>query len=183
MATLVCGFGRCGSSLVMGMLDAGGVPVVGRRPAYEVGETAVSVATSWLLSLNGKAVKVLDPQRVLTHKPTGCRVIWLERDAREQARSQIKFMRMVGGIPIASNGWKRLARSYATDRNKAMRILTGLPIIRLKFEDILASPRDAARMLSGFFPTLNREAAAARVIKRDPACAEGLDIEISQLAF
>lgn len=38
---LVCGFGRCGSSLVMQMLDVGGLPVVGSFPDYERAEASL----------------------------------------------------------------------------------------------------------------------------------------------
>ena len=42
----VCGHGRCGSSMVMQMLDAGGFPCFGEYPAYEPEEVGMKHGTA-----------------------------------------------------------------------------------------------------------------------------------------
>jgi hypothetical protein len=60
---LVAGLGRCGSSLVMRLLDAAGVPTVGTFPAFEE-QTLPRDALGWVEAYAGRAVKVLDLSRV-----------------------------------------------------------------------------------------------------------------------
>lgn len=182
MLTLVCGFGRCGSSLTMQMLQAGGAPVAGRFPAFELDEMRqIPISNDWLRSLGSVAVKVLDPQRCLA-KPFVARIIWLTRDHKQQAKSQVKFMRMLAGVPIKTGAWKVLARSYVNDQAKAIRLFHGLPMLRLSFEKIINHPLDAAKELTAFFPDLSVEAASKAVLKRSPECAPGLDIEMALVA-
>lgn len=59
--TIVCGFGRCGMSLVMQTLDAGGMPVHDSWPAYE-DATAHGGNRALMDTLPAKAVKRLDRQ-------------------------------------------------------------------------------------------------------------------------
>ena len=61
MIILVVGFGRCGSSLCMQMLNAAGVDCLGEAPHYEDPRTVIKrLSQNWLYLQDGKAVKVLD---------------------------------------------------------------------------------------------------------------------------
>ena len=62
---VVTGFGRCGSSLAMRMLCAGGMPVTtDNRDSFE-DERVMRLPgdTRWLRECEGRALKVLDPYR------------------------------------------------------------------------------------------------------------------------
>ena len=101
---LVVGLGRCGSSLTMQMLAAGGMPVHGKAPTYEVEEAMVGrMDRAWLAAQRG-AIKVLEPKRmpslVLDHP--GNAIIWLDRDPDQQAKSQAKFLHLVADTPKLS---------------------------------------------------------------------------------
>lgn len=179
MPTIVSGFGRCGTTLVMHMLAAGGAEVVGRRPAYEVDQAArVPIDLTWLSSCGEAAVKVLDPQRSLKSVRSDVRVIWLDRNPEQQARSQVKFLRQVAGVPIRASAWKRLARSFSTDRQKVDALFANSPVLKLSFEAVLSDPLGAAREMTAYFPGLDVERAAAVVQRRPASCAPGMSVEI-----
>lgn len=95
MITIITGQGRCGSSLIMQMLAAAGLPVVGSPSFYEDERSSISkFDPDWLVSLDGKYVKVLGVQH-LKLKPADYRFIFLKRNPSEQAMSQNKFQTIV----------------------------------------------------------------------------------------
>ena len=186
---LVCGHGRCGSSLMMQMLQAGGYPTVGYYPAFEdecVGIDADMFAL--LRDSSGHAIKVLDPQMREWPSPmdTQTRVIWLDRDRNEQGRSQVKFLRLIGGIEgIPQNAWKAFAASYGADTAFALKTFRdrGLEVLRITFEDLILFPHSTALRVSEWIrEDLDLERMAGAVIRRSPKCQPGVDIELLQVA-
>lgn len=186
---LVTGFGRCGSSLVMQMLHAGGVDCTGTYPAFEdpaggFGGPFHRGNVAAAAGFAGKAIKVLDPQEGRLPPGLPYRAIWCRRDFREQARSQVKLLRMVMGVPAGREEARRFERSYASDLPKAINSLRSAGIRRfmdVRFEDTLASPQRIARELA-VWCELPAEAApkmAAAVRRRSPECAPGMDMELS----
>lgn len=180
---LVCGFGRCGSSMVMQMLAAGGMATVGRGPAYEddrAGERPIDAA--WMVSLAGSAVKVLDPH--VTRPPIGpsYRVIWMERNEREQAKSQAKFLRMMAGVELGRHEVRAFAASYRRNMPEVDALFRAISakVLRLRFEQVLANPERAALQIVGHLGTaLDIRAMTAAVINRMPQCRPDLSIELS----
>ena len=145
---IVAGLGRCGTSMVMKMLAAGGIATIGTFPDFEDMDTdrqrSLNLA-AWLARCEGRAVKVLDPQRV--PPPTGqfYRMIWLTRDPEQQGRSQIK---LIDAHPSRAMR-KAMAQSIRRDEPRARRALataalSGTPMLRLTFEGILNDPLAAA---------------------------------------
>lgn len=178
---LVCGFGRCGSSLVMQMLAAGGMDCVGRWPSYEwEGGGAIPWA-----DMGGRVVKILDlfrqPDFDLPRRPGGYRALWLDRNPDQQARSLIKFQAAVGlrAAPRADRTERRaLARSLANDRagciTKLHRIAGRAPTM-MTFENILRDPvRAASALVAWTDQDLDRQAMAAQPLPRDAACLPGM---------
>lgn len=171
---VVSGFGRCGSSLVMQMLSAGGVQCLGRHPAFESREVVCP----------GQAVKILDPQRgaeALPYPiPDGARVIWIDRDPSEQARSLAKFTATLLGVSYSRDQRRALVMQLRGDRLRAMRVLASRPLLVLSFESLLESPRLAAQKLAEFVGgEFDIDAAARQVRPRSPECAPGMDMELS----
>ena len=170
---VVSGFGRCGSSLVMQMLHAGGVPCLGQYPAFE-GRAAVAP---------GQAVKILDPHREAPAPypiPPLARVIWLDRDAREQAASHAKFVALTMGLHYDREHRRRLVAMLRADRPHALRAIGKRPLLLLSFEGLLASPGTQAARLAAFVgsPLFDVAAAVRQVQRRSPRCAEGLAMEL-----
>lgn len=182
---VVAGLGRCGTSLVMQMLHAGGMPCVPGDgfPAFEDRRTAVmgEINPVWFAGLAGKAVKVLDPHvnRIPSEVPVA--VVWLDRNVREQARSQAKFLRLVAEVDVPSHYPRALAKALVRERGEAWEALPKEPALVLAFEGILASPARAAAALNAAVGglALDEAAMAGAVRERSPECAPGLDMETS----
>jgi hypothetical protein len=188
--TFVCGFGRCGSSLVMQMLDAGGMNCVGEFPDYE--PDAVNLASigtmtaAWLARHEWHAMKILDPQRGRIEPGVPCRAIWLDRDPIQQARSAVKMMREFMGIAVPSprRTVHAFAAAYKADRPRALASLRAAGVARvlaLRFEDILATPYEAATIIANLCPESALDVAkmAACVLSRRAECAPDMAIEHS----
>lgn len=148
---IVAGLGRCGTSMVMQMLAAGGIATVGTFPDFEDMDTDRQRSlnpAAWLARCEGRAVKVLDPQRVPPPAGQLYRTIWLTRDPEQQGRSQIK---LIDANP--SRAMRRaMAQSIRRDEPRARRALaaadlSGRAMLQLTFEGILGDPFAAARAI------------------------------------
>lgn len=184
----VCGFGRCGSTMVMEMLNAGGIrPVDGSQ---ERSHELDSDVQDWLAQAPpqpaDRAVKILDavlrwPE--LVHARTDFDLfVWLDRDPIEQARSMLKLLRYVGVTGRATV--HDLAAGFARDRDRTLDILRAHPtahVVELSFEEVLADPWEGAVTL-GAVLVLDVDAAAAVVHRRTGACKPGLLFEITGVA-
>lgn len=121
MIVVVGGFARCGSSMLMRMLRAGGIPALaddqeGGLEYHEAVELPDNHA--WLAKADGMAVKVLDPHRCVVPRQYDARFILMRRNVHEQALSQEKFLRTVlPGLPVERGYAARLAKSLASDWN------------------------------------------------------------------
>lgn len=186
----VCGFGRCGSSMVMRMLDVGGIPPVAGSASvsYELRTDAQASLTAD--DLDGRAIKLLD---VILHE-RGCpcewpaakadwRIIWLDRNHQEQAKSTVKLLNAISGRPLPTDSARRLAQSYGPDKPRALRRLRMLgPVYCMSYEAILADPIKQATNLRDFLRPdfdLIESASAVVVQDRHPACADSLAFETS----
>lgn len=177
----VCGFGRCGSTMVMTMLAAGGLPPVdGSSPGcYEVSDLA-HIFKLGPAYFAGRAVKLLDS--VLYYGvplASEWRFVWLDRDPKQQARSQVKFISpFVTALPDGAAA--SFAASYGRDRPAALGALRRHgEVTVLRYEDMLANPRKGAKRLRAVFPDLDIDAATAVVHRRDGACRPDLSVEIA----
>jgi len=192
--TVVTGLGRCGTSMVMSMLDAGGMPVFcgddtdgARGTSYEANGYANRLPEyhDWLDRCVGKAVKVLDPIHFGLPHGRRYRFVLLDRNAEHQAKSQCKVLRLMSGLNTNINHRKRMAKANAADITKTLKILESMgPVLRISFESVLRDPTDSARRLADFVGIdfeQNGAAMAGRVLERDSACAPGLEIELAAL--
>lgn len=177
---IVSGLGRCGSSLAMQMLQAGGMRCVGTYPAFEHHATIPEDLTlEWVQSAGGWAFKLLDPQRcAFRFDAARAVVILLRRDPRQQAESMAKFSSMVVGLPFSRGQRKRLAAAFASDLPNARAKFSALPLVEMRFEEMIEAPIEAATRMRAFLYShgFSLDAAkAARVVRpRSAACYPGL---------
>jgi len=185
--TIVAGFGRCGSSLVMQMLAAGGMPTpYSEYPSYETDFPHTRVA---IHALFGGAIKVLDPH--INRPPVGHEYhwIWLDRDQVQQAKSMAKFWRAAAPATLPEFGpdqIAKLAEAFKRDRPRANGLMLKYTqpggILKLRFEAILANPAWAAYSLNKFCGgRLDEAKMAAAVRPRGPECLPYL-MEFEQMA-
>lgn len=178
--TLVSGFGRCGTSMVMQMLRAGGMPVMGDWPAFEVTQATVSDFDAyWVSGQDGAAVKVLDLHKVGRHLGPGAfRTIWLDRNTSQQALSHAKFLRITSGLVMTRRNRRRFERSLRSDRPAALREAKRLGnVMILRFGEILEDPYKAAVDICLFTGLTDPKAMASAVRPRSPVAMLGMDLE------
>lgn len=178
---VVSGLPRSGTSLMMQMLDQGGIEVVtdGTRTAdidnpkgyYELERVkAIQRDTSWLAETRGKAFKMVS--QLLYHLPASerYRIIFMERDLEEMLASQEKMLKRLGrpAAPrdeIVGPYKLHLERLHAwLSRQCNMRVL------RIHYNELLQEPHrqaervreylgieaDIDRMVSAVDPSLYR---------------------------
>lgn len=190
---IVAGLGRCGSSLTMQMLDAGGAPCFGSFPDYEEQGRAPhgrALEFAWLAEcIAGHAIKVLDPHLTSLPRTYPGPAIWLDRDPAEQVRSQAKLAVATLGIaPPDRNQRRRWERTLIAERRRALAALEGREILHMRFETLIERPAVAVHEIASFAEALwiarvlDRAAMAAQVCRRDAACAPGLDLEAALIS-
>lgn len=174
---VVCGFGRCGSSLMMQMLNAGGISTSGRYPAFEdecANLAAFDIAR--LAEMRGRAVKVLDPHEApsMDHIPHAA--IWIDRNPKQQAKSFAKFSATVLGFHVDRGMRVACENSYRRERPGAMRAASADPsnLFRTTFEILIKSPGAAmtvlAEWLQPFGFRLDADRAATAALHRGTEC-------------
>lgn len=181
----VCGFGRCGTTMAMAMLDAGGcLPLPGTNPgSYEFASPAEALDHP-LQAFRGHSVKLLDEQTLGPLPDVAWRFVWLDRDPLQQAISALKLLIHTGVMDPPANTTQvryrveRLVYSYRLDRPRYLGALRRVgPVTVLRYEDALAVPKRAAKALAKVWPDLDRQAAAAAVHDRDGGCLPDLAAE------
>lgn len=188
--TIVAGLGRCGSSLVMQMLAAGGHPIFdpdeARHPAYESPAVlGLPARHEFLQQAHGCALKVLDPHKYRLPLGHRYRIIWCDRDAKEQAKSQLKFLEAMFGIKKSRDDRRLMQRSNERDRNACLGMFVKMPkcdLLVVRFEDLLGRSFTEAKRIAKFvgLPALLAVEMAACVAVRSPQCYDGM-MEFDQL--
>ena len=145
---LVCGLGRCGTSMVMQMLAAGGVAVTGAAPAHERDETlrlGSAEAQAWLRAQTGRAVKLLDPHRNGVPDDVPAITIWLNRNLDDQAASHFKMLDHVAGETPSRETRRRYAAALRHDVYKGRASLGPRRILLVSFANTLRAPLATAQ--------------------------------------
>lgn len=181
---IVSGLGRCGTSLAMQMLEAGGMRCCGDWPAFEVSPPIPIPA--------GHAGKVLDPHYPPNMRmiPAGAAVLLLYRDPLEQARSQVKFgVALFGMQPQPRAMIQRWAARLRTEQPAARRVVAArsVDLLQLTFEHLVTHPAGAAETIALFLSRwyqLDSDAMAGAVRSRivGARCAPDLAIELALVA-
>lgn len=175
---VVSGFGRCGSTLLMRMLDAGGVPIHAANPvSYETPN--VLTPEGWL-RVDG-AAKGLFPYLPPPNLPRPAATIWLDRNLREQTRSHAKMSRLFLRRPLTRAQRRAWTLSLRRDRPKALRQLRSVGrVLQTSFEDLLEFPRNTSTTIAEFLRLdLDVEAMASIVDPRSARCTPDLRREFA----
>ena len=175
---VVSGLPRSGTSMLMKMLDAGGLSVVtdGQRTAdednpkgyFEV-ERIKSLAKDsdrrWLAGARGKAIKVISYLLRSLPPQFNYRVVFIRRDIEEVLASQNKMLARRGETDDTPP--ERMRELFAKDVSRAQDMLAREPqfeTLEVQYAAILARPLDEARRIAGFVGGgLDVEAMAAAV--------------------
>jgi hypothetical protein len=175
---VVSGLPRSGTSMLMKMLDAGGLPVVtdGQRTADEdnpkgyfeaerIKRLAQDGDQRWLAGARGKAIKVISYLLRSLPSQFNYRVVFIRRDIEEVLASQKKMLARRGEKDDTPP--ERMHELFEKDVRRAQDMLAHEPqfeTLEVQYTAILERPLDEARRIAGFVGGgLDVEAMAAAV--------------------
>jgi hypothetical protein len=163
MIAIVSGLPRSGTSLMMQMLVAGGMPVLSdgeRRPDDDNPRGYYEWERIKLLPkqpdcidpAEGKVVKVIS-QLLLALPPTHeYRVIFMQRPLAEVVASQDEMIRRrgTGGAPVRPEVLLAALQSHLNQVNSWLGGKPNISVLRLLYHDVLRQPRECAESIQGF---------------------------------
>jgi hypothetical protein len=177
---VVSGLPRSGTSMMMRMLDAGGIAPFtdGERAAdidnpegyYEferVKQLETDPDTSWVRQARGRALKVIS--FLLRHLPddNAYRIVYMRRHLDEVLRSQDKMLDRLGN-PAPGADVEATRESYRNDIVAARlhaRKQPNMELIEIHYADAIADPRSVAHTVNEFLGASLDEAAMAAAVR------------------
>ncbi|MFM8331348.1 MAG: alkaline phosphatase family protein [Candidatus Methylumidiphilus sp.] len=177
---VVSGLPRSGTSMLMQMLAAGGLPVLtdGEREADDsnprgyleleaVKQLGRTADLAWLDDAQGKAIKVVAP--LLPHLPLKhhYRIVFMERPLQEIVASQTAMLERLGktGGKLSE---RQLAAAYLKQVDAVRGILSAhadrVSVLAVSYHAALADPAAAAALLNRFLGGGLDEAAMAQAV-------------------
>lgn len=158
---VVSGPPRSGTSLMMNMLGAAGVPLlvdgvrapdVDNPRGYFEHERVKALAqdNGWIGAAEGRAVKIVYP--LLRHLPAGhvYRVLWMERSLDEVIRSQNSMLRRKGAAELADDDVEESARVLQAELSLARGGLAGHALLSVSHRVLLDDPLPLLREVCTF---------------------------------
>lgn len=178
--TIVSGLPRSGTSMMMKMLEAGGIPPLtdvireadddNPEGYYEFERVkALPDDTEWLEEARGKAVKVL--AELIKHLPQthSYRIIFMERSLDEVIASQRKMLIRRGEDPEKVDGeeLRKLFKKYLRILKNHIRNQSSMSVIYVSYNEIIRDPTESVHRMKAFLGgDLNEEKMISSV---DPA--------------
>ncbi len=162
---IVTGLPRSGTSMMMAMLEAGGVPILtdGERQAdmdnpkgyYEFEQVKQLDKGNhlWLTDAEGKAVKVISALLKCLPKSYRYQIIFLHRSLAEVIASQNKMLKHRGTAQISVVADEKLAVIYEKHVNDTIAWLHAQPnivVLHVDYHHILGNPEKQAAEVNYF---------------------------------
>lgn len=175
---VVSGLPRAGTSLMMQLLEAGGIAVLidnvrtadadNPRGYYEFeGVKKIKRDASWLPGARGKAVKMVSQLLYDLPPSESYRVVFMERDLDEVLASQEKMLHRLGGRAAPRD---EIARAFTLHLNRLHRWLAeqaNVAVLPVRYAEVVARPEAEAARVGTFLGGRLDVAAACRAI--DPS--------------
>ena len=174
--TIVSGLPRSGTSLMMQMLEKGGMQVAtdGRRQAdednprgyYEVEDVKrLQTDASWIPEMRGQALKVISQLLFSLPSTEKYQVLFMQRDLEEVLASQAAMLARSGKAGAGSV--EMLRKAFTAHLQKLESWLPQqehIELLRLPYAEVVSEPEQAAEQVAGFLGVeLNTEAMASAV--------------------
>jgi hypothetical protein len=162
---VVSGLPRSGTSMLMQMLAAGGMPVLtdsvrdadedNPRGYFEFEPVKkLFRSADWLPQAKGKALKIVAPLLLGLPRSLPCRVIFIERDLDEILDSQAKMIARTGSAAASPPERRKLLKAeYARTVSRAKAWLSNRPQtawLMLNYAEVLAHPQAVVARLVEF---------------------------------
>lgn len=178
MITVVSGLPRSGTSMMMQMLEAGGMPVAtdnirkadddNPRGYYEFEKVKkIKEDSSWLKDCQGKAFKMVS--ELLYHLPEDRRykVIFITREIKEMLSSQRVMLQRSGQISSKVSD-EEMAGKFEKRLRNVESWLAGQPnidVLHVKYNDIIQEPLRYSRSVNRFLGGYLNEERMAQIVK------------------
>ncbi|HEX9860558.1 MAG TPA: sulfotransferase domain-containing protein [Nitrospirota bacterium] len=166
--TIVSGLPRTGTSLMMKMLEAGGVPVYidNVRVAdvdnpggyYELEDVKkIKEDTSWMDAAGGKAFKMVSMLLFDLPGDRRYRIVFMERNLDEVIASQRKMLERMGKTPTDTDDHdaKRLFTKHLREVKDWLSAQENMDVLYMPYEDVMGEPQASASRVSGFMGGLD----------------------------
>lgn len=159
--TIVSGLPRSGTSLMMQMLDNGGVEIVidniriadrdNPRGYYEF-ETVKTIKrdTSWLPQMRGKAFKMISQLLYELPPSEEYRIIFMERDIDEMLVSQEKMLKRLGRNAVPREEMKRSYSLHLKKLREWLQQQRHMKVLYFSYNDLIKLPDVQAERVSAF---------------------------------
>ncbi len=175
--TVVSGLPRSGTSLMMQMLNAGGIPALtdqqrtadddNPRGYFEL-EKVKNLKTdkSWLAQASGHVIKIIHLLLMDLPIDQNYRIIFMQRDLSEVVKSQAVMLQRSGK---AGGGLspERLSQVYAGQLTTVKKWLADQPnfqVLEIPYADLVKNPTEKAAQIAAFLGgSLDEQAMAAAV--------------------
>jgi len=169
---VVSGLPRSGTSLMMQMLDLGGVPVVtdnvrtadpdNPRGYYEFEPVKkIKEDASWLPATRGKAFKMVSQLLYDLPATEKYRIVFMERDLDETLVSQEKMLQRLGRQSAPRADVKRAYLLHLERLRAWLEQQSYLAVLRIGYRDLISQAEDKARQIEAF---LGEPLAIARMV-------------------
>jgi hypothetical protein len=158
---VVSGLPRCGTSLMMQMLDRGGVPAItdairaadtdNPRGYYEFERVKkLKEDASWLPEARGKVVKMVS--QLLYELPANEKylVILMERDMDEMILSQEKMLERLGKPSAPRDQIRRAFTKHLQALREWLPKQGHIEVLDVSYNELLGRPEDEARRIAEF---------------------------------
>ncbi len=190
---IVSGVGRCGTSMLMQILEASGALVVGGTlPLYEqpidthIAREVLSGKRETFSPASGDAVKVLCVFLNRLDTSRAFRFIWLVRDPLQQAASQAKMASMATGYRSDGHDLKEMARHNMRLTVEGLHFCQegfgdGTKVYSRRFEWCIEHPGELVTDLVTFLGLVDPDTAAmCSVVKERPTgCLREIELDLS----
>ena len=158
---IVSGLPRSGTSLMMQMLDNGGVEVVtdnirtadtdNPRGYYEWEKVKrIKQDASWLPGTRGKALKMVSQLLYDLPPSETYRIIFMERDLDEMLDSQEKMFQRLGRRAAPREEMKQAYTIHLERLHEWLRCRPNMKVLRVRYNDLVARPEEQAQRVREF---------------------------------
>jgi hypothetical protein len=158
---IVSGLPRSGTSLMMQMLDHGGVAVVtdnlrtadadNPKGYYEFEQVkAIKRDTTWLPATRGKAFKMVSQLLYDLPPAETYRILFMERDLEEVLLSQEKMLTRLGRTPAPRDAIRAAYSVHLERLHEWLRRQGNMTVLRVRYNDLVERPREQAERVREF---------------------------------
>ena len=158
---VVSGLPRSGTSLMMQMLQGGGIEVVTDRLReadtdnphgyleYEAVKDLDQDA-SWLPTIRGKAVKIVSMLLYKLPPTERYRILFMERDIEEVLNSQEAMLKRLGRAAAPRDKMAEAFRIHLENLEEWLKGRSDMTLLRVKYRDLVQQPETEANRVTEF---------------------------------